>query len=389
VKKFGIRNWELRIGASERLHRQVLRQAHLFSDYRCRDGSATRLRRKVTDLSLQLRIGASERLHRQVLRQAHLFSDYRCRDGSATRLRREVTDLSLRILLGMTLLLSSCSLKEKPDYTDRVVSVPVAEIPFRNVEDPVWKNAPLSLITLQPQRVVAPMIQSATVPEIRIRSIHDRNWIAFLLEWEDLTKDTVVDVDRFSDQVAVQFPLDPASPPSFTMGHKEGRVQIIHWKAIWQDDIEKGYRDVATIHPDYWVDMYYYNEKSPYGEGETGRDMKIEQFKSPEALNYMPGAYSKNPVTVLDRQEPVEEAMAEGYGTFTSQPIQNARGWGKWEDGVWKVIIARPFVTNDPNDAPISIGSRTLMAFAVWDGGEKNVGSRKNYSVWMDLQIRN
>lgn len=284
------------------------------------------------------------------------------------------------------ILISGCSLKQKIDYTDKVVSVLVTEIPFRNTESKIWDSAPLSQIQLLPQNIVAPTLQSTTVPNIRIRSLHNQNWIAFLLEWDDFTKDTIIDVDNFTDQCAIQFPLDAKSPPSFTMGHKEGRVQIIHWKAIWQDDIEKGYRDVIMLHPHYWVDLYYFYEKPYYGEGEFAREMGVQSFKSPEALNYLPGAYSQNPITMLDRTEPVEEAMAEGYGTFTSQPVQNSRGWGRWKDNKWRVIISRPLLTNDPNDAKLV--DKTVMAFAVWNGSDNNVGCRKNYAQWTELIIK-
>jgi len=264
-------------------------------------------------------------------------------------------------------------------------SVRVKEVPFKDVRSSIWKRAPVTKVGVIPQNIIPPVLQTPTIQHINVKSVHNDEWIAFLLEWEDKTREAVVDVDKFTDQVAIQFPLDSKSPPSFMMGNKMGRVHIIHWKAIWQDDIEYGYRDVQTLHPNYWVDLYFFAEKQIYAEGEFPREPRVEHFKSIEALNTMPGAYARNPLSMFDRTQPVEEAMAEGFGTFTTQPKQNAKGWGKWEKGVWRVIIARPVVSEDPNDSPMP--EKTFAGFAVWNGSDKNVGARKHYAPWVKLDV--
>jgi hypothetical protein len=264
-------------------------------------------------------------------------------------------------------------------------SVKVKEVPLRDVESGIWEKAPVTRVKLLPQSITPPFLDKVSIPYVDVRSVHNGEWIAFLLEWKDETRDAVVDVDKFSDQVAIQLPLDPKNLPAFMMGNKNGRVQIIHWKAIWQDDIEKGYRDVQTLHPNYWVDLYFFPERPIYAEGEFPQEPSVMHFKTPEAINYMPGIYARNPVAVLDRKEPVEEAMAEGFGTFTTQPKQNARGWGRWKNGSWKVIIARPLVSDDVNDAPVY--EKTFVAFAVWNGSDKNIGARKQYAPWVELFV--
>jgi hypothetical protein len=264
-------------------------------------------------------------------------------------------------------------------------SINVKQIPIKDVKSSVWKRAPVTRVNVIPQNMTPPFLETPSIQYINVRSVHNGSWIAFLLEWEDKTRDAVVDVDKFTDQAAIQIPLDPKNLPAFMMGNKGGRVHIIHWKAIWQDDIEKGYRDVQTLHPNYWVDLYFFSEKPIYAEGEFPQEPSVEHFKTPEALNYIPGTYARNPLSVFDRKEPVEEAMAEGFGTFTTQPKQNARGWGKWENGIWRVIIARPIVSDDPNDAPIP--EKTYVAFAVWNGSNKNVGARKHYAPWIELAV--
>ncbi len=267
-----------------------------------------------------------------------------------------------------------------------IKSINVKEVPLKDVNSSVWKRAPVTRINVIPQNMTTPFLDAPTIPYINVRSVHNGNWIAFLLEWEDETRDALVDVAKFTDQVAIQIPLDPENLPAFMMGNKGGRVHIIHWKAIWQDDIERGYRDVQTLHPNYWVDLYFFSEPMIYAEGEFPlQPTTVDYFITPEALNYIPGAYARNPLSIFHRTQPVEEAIAEGFGTFTTQPKQNAVGWGRWEKGVWRVIIARPIVTDDPNDA--SITEKTFAAFAVWNGSAKNVGARKHYAPWIEIEV--
>lgn len=254
--------------------------------------------------------------------------------------------------------------------------------PVKDPKSPLWNQAKEVKLPLLPQNFVVPGITQVTVPYIRVRSLADGNYLALLLTWDDSTRNVEVDVDRFCDQVAVMFPLDPSHPPSFMMGNKKGRVHIIHWKARWQEDLDRGYQDVQTLYPNYWVDLYFFHDRVLYAEGEI-QEPGVGEFKTPEALNYMPGIYARNPVSQLQRKEPVEELTADGYGTLTTQYKQNGKGRGIWEEGVWKVVLARPLFSDDPLDAPLP--EKTFLAVAVWEGNSGNVGARKNVTSWVPL----
>ena len=266
-----------------------------------------------------------------------------------------------------------------------ITSVKVSGIPARDAKSDIWNNAQVFVIPVMPQNVTNPQLLKASVANVKVKSINDGNKIAFLIEWTDSTRDATVDVDKFSDQVALQLPLNPDTVPNFMMGQKKGRVHIIHWKAVWQDDIEKGFQDVKTAHPNYWTDIYYFQEKNADGTTTAAKDATVDQFKSKEAKNYMAGAYAGNPMSIFDRKEPVEETLAEGYGTLTTQEKQDATAWGVWENNTWKVIIVRSLVSTDPLDAPLA--KNTQICFAVWNGTFKNVGAKKHYSMWNDLII--
>lgn len=265
---------------------------------------------------------------------------------------------------------------------DTIKSMKVPEVPSRDVHHKLWKEAPSVAVQVNPQNMIAPALNAATVKELKVKSIHDGKNIAFLIEWIDSTRDAMVDVAKFSDQLAVQFPMDTASYPSFMMGNEGGKVHIIHWKAIWQDDIEKGYRDVKDAHPNYWTDLYYFpdNKDSVYARNTT-----VHDYQSKEGKNYMHGAYAGNPMSDFNRKNPSEEATAIGFGTLTTQKLQNATAWGVWENNTWKVLILRPLKSEDKEDA--LLGSANMVAFAVWDGNAKNVGAKKHYSTWTIFQI--
>ena len=79
--------------------------------------------------------------------------------------------------------------------------------------------------------------------------------------------------------------------------------------------------------------------------------------------------------------------MAEGWGTMTVKPDQHALGKGVWKDGMWRVVVTRPLVSDDINAPRLEPGLRTFVAFAVWDGGGREVGARKAWASWVSLVV--
>lgn len=268
-----------------------------------------------------------------------------------------------------------------------IQSVAINEnISSRDLRNAAWLHAPETVVQLLPQNVTQPMLQSSTVKKLSVKSLYNDTHIGFMLQWEDSSKDVIVDADKFCDQVAIQLPLNADTVPNFMMGNKKGRVHIIHWKAVWQEDCENGFRDVADAYPNYWTDIYPLHERYTDGTNSAfARDAKAEQLVLTNAKNYMHGAYAGNPMSMIIRKEPCEEASAEGFGTLTTQEQQDASAWGYWLDNKWTVLIVRPLKANDPADAPLS--DKTKIAFSVWEGKAENIGARKNYSTWVNLEL--
>jgi DMSO reductase family type II enzyme heme b subunit len=85
----------------------------------------------------------------------------------------------------------------------------------------------------------------------------------------------------------------------------------------------------------------------------------------------------------------VEDANATGFGTFRSQSFanQNVGGKGVWRDGHWTVILARDLKTRDKEDVKFASDASVPVAFAVWDGENRDRNGRKVFSNWYHLQL--
>ncbi len=241
-----------------------------------------------------------------------------------------------------------------------------------------WKDTPYIDVAMMPQQMAMPFLEKATITNLRAQVAHDGEKLAVRVTWEDATPDGNVDTSRFADAVAIEFPLKGDSPA--TMGSKDSPVQIVQWKGIWQKDIDVGFQDVQDLHPNFWSDLYWFTE--------GGHPHKIPQaFKKKESLQWLVALSAGNPVALLQRSTPVAEYAAVGWGTLTHQHSSASTGRGLWHAGKWSVVFIRPLKTDDAQDAQLAAGQPTKLAFAVWDGGKGQVGGRKHWSGWNDVEL--
>lgn len=267
-----------------------------------------------------------------------------------------------------------------------IISQPVDIVPERDFDHEVWGNAETETIPLNPQNLQNPTFNEPTVHEIKVHAIHNDETIGLMLEWEDETKNERLTPDESPDQVAIQVPFDADPPPSFMMGNRGGPVHILNWKAVWQKDIEEGFAGIKELYPNYWVDIYPMMESEGDGQERYPKELPLQDFlDKEEAKMFIPGVYAENPMSIYNREEPAEEAIAEGFGTLTSLNELHCTAWGTWKDGTWRVILTRPLEPESENVAPIP--ESTVISFAVWDGEAGNQGARKHYTRWVDLEI--
>ncbi len=242
--------------------------------------------------------------------------------------------------------------------------------PIRDPSALVWRHARPVKVAMLPQTVALPQKPDAAVKELTVRVVHNGGWIAFLIEWRDPTLSNKIVLDNFGDQVAVQLPLDPrGAVPSPMMGNAGGRVNIMQWRAAFQKDLDLGPPTVQDLYPNAWADVY-----------------PDELLGASDARPYTGALGLENPIS-RGVATPVLDQMAEGWGSMTVKPDQHAVGRGEWKEGVWRVVISRPMVSDDVNGPRLAPGDRTVAGFAVWEGGNREVGSRKAWAPWVPLVI--
>jgi hypothetical protein len=238
-------------------------------------------------------------------------------------------------------------------------------------EDPgsrAWRRGDAIRVELLPQTISAPTLPAAGVRSLVLRALHDGRSLGFLLEWEDDAADDLPGIARYQDAAAVQLPARAGTTPPITMGAPGQPVHVLQWRASWQRDLDEGRSGVAELYPNAATEVY------PEGLLEAGA-----------ARLWSPGTEAGNPLSVPGRS-PVEELVAEGFGTATSIAPTGARGAGSWAGGRWRVALAVP-LERGPAGARIEPGSTWPAAFAVWAGSRGNRGGRKQFADWVAVTL--
>lgn len=209
-------------------------------------------------------------------------------------------------------------------------------------DDPVWSKVQPVAVPLAPQKLLLPP-GGGSVSSIEVQSLRTATDIYFRLRWPDATRDSKFELsDQFVDAVAVQFPLSPDSVPSPFMGEKGGPVNIWRWSAAMQEP---------------------------------------QRFPAAYADYHRPDAVEKN----VHYPTRTEDLVAEGFGTLAKRSEQAVDGRGRWADGFWTVVFKRTLAA--PGGVAFKNKSRVPLAFAVWDGSNKERDGAKSFSVWHRLLL--
>lgn len=256
----------------------------------------------------------------------------------------------------------------------RVAALP----PLSDPLDKAWDKAAALEVPLMPQTLTTPMLDTPSIPSVRVQALRDGGKLAFRLSWASSKPSSNVDTNQFSDAVAVQLPLEPDTP--FMMGGPGKPVRILHWKALWQKDADVAYQDVQHLHPNYWSDFYWFSGgKFPFPISDA--------FKDPIARQWLVAFSAGNPMANHQRKSPVEEVVAAGFGTATHLPEGGASAKGLWKDGRWTVVIERSLTPGEALGSAIQAGKCSAVSFAVWDGTAGNVGGKKHWCNWVPLKV--
>lgn len=268
--------------------------------------------------------------------------------------------------------LAACS----PSHTVVVpVEVVVAPISGTLPTDPLdarWASVPEFPAALIPQDMVEPRQLATTTREVRVRALGDGARIAFRLEWDDATKDDVPMPAEFTDACAVQLPATTAPDvPAPQMGETGRPVEITLWRASWQATVDGRGDTIQEIHPNAAPDHYPFQAASLDVGSAAQHEMELRYAPARALGNDMSGP----------RAKPVQDLIAQGPGTLAPAPTTDSDGRGARTANGWAVVLTRRW----PSALPA--GSRTQVAFAVWEGSHQEVGGRKMRTGWTPLWI--
>jgi hypothetical protein len=213
-----------------------------------------------------------------------------------------------------------------------------------------------------------------------VTAVHNIDWLALKINWKHKEKSEAGKLGQFSDALAVQFPVyQRENPPPIFMGAKNDPVHIFHWRAQYQVDKEKGLRGIKDIYPNMAVDMY----PLEFENMEHSNDKVLLKISQNQREVFVPGQAAGNPQS-FQKVRGIDEIFAEGFGS--SAVIENSRSvaQGLWDNGEWTLLLARPMTME--GGSMLRTTKKGFIAFAVWQGGEGETGSRKCVTMnWMSL----
>ncbi|HMN67741.1 MAG TPA: ethylbenzene dehydrogenase-related protein [Bdellovibrionales bacterium] len=274
----------------------------------------------------------------------------------------------------LAVLIVAISLESFADIEVRKTSANLAK-EYRS--ESVWKSAGADQgIGLLGQPMTAPKPKNTETSLVNVAAIHDGKWIVFRLRWKDSEISESEKLATFSDAVALQFPIkNNEVPPPAMMGGKDDPVHIFHWRYQYQLDAKNGKKTIDQIYPNMTTDMYPMDFKEKGNYKEASKDQKD---------SFVGGTAAGNPQSFP--KSGVDEIFAEGFGSSAVSDSHLAQGFGEWKNGEWTVYIARPL--SYENGSKLSAGNKSHIAFAVWQGGKKEIGAIKSLTMtWTPLVI--
>ncbi len=259
----------------------------------------------------------------------------------------------------------------------RIVAARVPALPL-HPDSGVWRSA--QAVNLH----MMPLWWRAERPEeVTVQAVHDGQRIALLLNWVDSTNDaTAIRPQDFRVAAAVQFALTD-DPPFFAMGEVGQQVNIWMWKSERQADLEPAYQDLEKVYPNIGIDSYPNLLRSPL-EQPTRHALTLESDP-----RFVTAWGAGNIVADPTRKSAAEDLTAAGFGTLRARPPmdQAVTATGEYDTGSYRVQFVRTLSTGKNDAAALTLGSRSAVSFAVWNGSAGDRDGKKSVTIWQELLV--
>jgi len=205
-------------------------------------------------------------------------------------------------------------------------------------DDPAWDQAPAITFPLVANVIKEPRLYYSLNDAVTVRALFNDRALALRLDIDDRTYSVPGDplekryrqkgVTPTADAAAVEFPRrisTTSEKPWFRHGDPKHPVNLWYWRA-------------PSVEP-----------------------------AQPEAVIVMDAAGPDQPPA------PRQDAAVVGSG--------------RWKDGQWRIVLARPLVTDDARDVSFAVGRYIPIAFADWDGWAGQQGGRHTLTPWYWLLL--
>jgi DMSO reductase family type II enzyme heme b subunit len=251
-------------------------------------------------------------------------------------------------LVNFILSLSDPASRAKAEHTRIRLTARKSAMPLPDVISPAeWDAVGTASI------VVSPLWwRNYPEPDLQVRALHDGKSIAIRLTWRDATQNvSAARPQDFVDMAALQL-FKGSGEPFLGMGLADKGVDVWHWRAGWQQLVAQA----AGMLDSYPVDFY------------TARA-------------------AGNLITNPERQLTAGSLAAIGFGSTTFRPktSQLVTASSTWKEGQWTVVFRRPLQAGPDDGVSLAPGGRCSIAFAIWDGEERDRNGQKLVSIWHDL----
>ncbi len=218
-------------------------------------------------------------------------------------------------------------------------------------------------------------------PDLQTQIVHDGQTIAIRLSWRDDSEDKhATRTQSFEDAVAVELYRGVAEP-FIGMGGPNSPVDVWFWDADRQMQ-----QLVENTYPNTVVDIYPFSE-ALVASAELDRD-GARTADQPDIS--LPARASGNPIMPTDKQSGASSLTVGGPGTVTFRIPQSrlVTADGQYRNNRWTVVMKRSLsVESESDGVSLEAGTPVSIAFAIWDGSQRDRDGKKLVTIWNDLEL--